>query len=100
MRKDTGYTFDYPRWAKEMKAARQGRGLSQSSLGGVIGKTKATISRYESLKCFPEIVDFLALCYYFDKNPMTYLLIGDKVQKTANMFDQLLQQEQLARGTK
>lgn len=72
--------------------ARRGRGLSQESLGKVIGKTRATISRYESLKCFPEVVDFLAICYYFDKQPMTYLIVGDDVQKTATMFDEMFQQ--------
>lgn len=94
MRKVVGYRFDYERWSSDMYNARRGRGVTQQTLGQVIGKTKATISRYESLKTFPEVVDFLAICFYFDWNPMEYLLVGDDVKKTAYMFDELRQLQQ------
>lgn len=85
------YRFDYTLFKKSIREAREGRGLTQTQIGEIIGKTRATISRYESATVMPEIVDFLALCYYFDFNPLDFLKITLDAKKTAYMFDELLQ---------
>lgn len=87
------YSFNYQLWRTSLRQARQGRGLSQTSLGDVISKTKSTISRYESGVVMPEIVDFLALCFFFDWNPLTFLTQTEAMNKTAYMFDELRNQQ-------
>jgi transcriptional regulator with XRE-family HTH domain len=92
------YSFDWQVFSEQMKIARQGRGLSQTQLGDAIGKSKATISKYEHMKAFPPVWDFLAICYYFDWQPLKFLLVYDGFQKTVEMFDASISSRNLPKG--
>ena len=47
---------------------RKSRGLSLESLGNKIGKTKATVSKYERGEIIPDIITILEICNALDVN--------------------------------
>lgn len=81
------YQFDFHFFADGIKTARRGRGLSQAALGDAIGKSKSTISRYEKMSRLPPLWDFLAICFFLNFDPMTFLLITEAAKETARIFD-------------
>lgn len=67
---------------RNLKKARESKNLSQEELAFLIGRTKPTISRYETGKRDPSIEDLKKLCIALDKSS-DYLigLIDDELKE-------------------
>lgn len=81
------FCLDQQNFAANIRAARKGRGISQAAVGKILGVSKPTISVWESAKGLPTIDHFLALCWLFEFQPISFLLINtEQAVKTARMF--------------
>lgn len=71
-----------------MADCRKGRGLSQAALGKMLGKSKATVSRWETFRVCPTLDDFLMVCWEFNLDPLDYLWRSDTLR--ANSLQSLM----------
>lgn len=78
--------FDAVRFAKDIHLARWARGMTTRTIGKVIGKSHVQVSRWENGKANPTVTDFLCLCYFFDLDPVNYLITENEIPKTEEMF--------------
>lgn len=86
--KSGGGYFDLTHFAENIRAARKGRGMSQKSVAKAMGKSIALVSRWETGASIPSIWNFLYLCWLFDFDPYSFLMVFSEGQKTHMMFDE------------
>ena len=62
------YNLEISNFQKNLNKYRKSRGLTLQALGNYIGKTKATVSKYEKGEIIPDIITILEICNTLDIN--------------------------------
>lgn len=62
------YDINIKNFANQLSLYRKSRGITLESIGTSIGKTKATISKYEKGEIIPDIITMLEICNVLNLN--------------------------------